>query len=146
MSTKDQVQKLKPGEFKFQPSSDWVVLEVIHIESKEERKAKLSGINIIPAGAPKNIIDLQNQASKESVSYSEYIKDAVGAFDGKHGFQGIVKAIGPLVDPEIVNYKVGDKVYHRGRSGEPMVHNKRLFWLLKPHEIYGKAPRYEHEV
>jgi hypothetical protein len=143
---KPTVNKLRPGQFKFEPSLDFIVIEAIHIESKDEKKARLANLNIVGAGPAKNIIDLQNQSAKDNLTYAEYTKNAVDYFEGKHGFQGIVKGIGPKVVLEEISYRVGDKIYHRGQSGEPIVHNKRLYWMLKPHEIYGKAPKDEHEI
>ena len=138
-------QKMKPGEFRFSPSGNWVVIDIIHIESKEEKAARRANLDIVTAD-PKNLMDIERKSAKEHLTYQEYVKDAVNTFDGKHGFQGIVKATGPLFNSDEEGYKVGDKVYHRGNSGEPMVHNKRLYWMLKPHEIYGKAPKNEHDI
>jgi len=137
--------KMKPGEFKFQPIGDWVVLDKIDILSKMDRAAKRAGLNIVGAPDPKNILEAEKKAASEYMSYVDYTKNALDVYDGKHGWQGIVKAIGPLIDEDL-GLRVGQKVYYRGNTGEPMIHNKKLFWMMKPHEIFGSAPKNEHTI
>ena len=137
--------KMKPGEFKFNPIGDWVVIQKIDILSKMDKAAKRANLNIVGGESPKNIMDIEKKAAKEYMSYAEYTKNALDVYDAKHGWQGIVKAIGPLVQDGL-GLKVGQKIYYRGNTGEPMVHNKMLFWMMKPHEIFGSAPKNEHNI
>lgn len=142
MSGAKKESKLKPGEFKFQPGSDWIVIHKIDILSKMDRAAKRANLNIVGGQSPKNILDIEKKAAQEYMTYEDYTKNALDVFEGKHGWQGIIKAVGPMV-PEETGYKVGQKVYYRGNSGEPMVHNKMLFWMVKVHELFGWAPKNE---
>jgi len=137
--------KMKPGAFMFTPYNDWIVIRKLNIKSKYERMAERSKLNLVPGQPPKNLLDIERQKAQEISTYDEYIKEALDVYEGKHGHQGIVKAIGPRV-PEEFGIKKGDKVYFRGNSGEPIVHNKQLYWVLKPHEVYGKAPMNEHQI
>lgn len=137
--------KIKPGEFRFHPISDWIVIDKIDILSKMDKAAKRANLNIIGGPSPKNILDIEKKAASEYMSYVDYTKNAMEVYDGKHGWQGVIKAIGPMVSVEI-GLKVGQKVYYRGNTGEPMIHNKRLFWMMKPHEIFGSAPKNEHDI
>jgi len=143
MSTAKEA-KMKPGEFKFQPIADWIVIDKIDILSKMDKAAKRANLDIVGGASPKNILEAEKKAASEYMTYVDYTKNAMEVYDGKHGWQGIVKAIGPTV-PDI-GLKVGQKVYYRGNTGEPMIHNKRLYWMMKPHEIFGSAPKNEHTI
>jgi hypothetical protein len=137
--------KIRPGEFKFQPGADWIVIDKIDILSKMDKAAKRVNLNLVGAPSPKNLLEAEKKAASEYMTYVDYTKNALDVYDGKHGWQGVIKAIGPTVPVEL-GYKVGQKVYYRGNTGEPMIHNKRLFWMMKAHELFGWAPRNEHDI
>lgn len=137
--------KMKPGEFKFVPFGDWICIDKINILSKMDKAANRLQLGIVGGETPKNIMDIEKQKVNDYVTYEMYSKEALDIFDGKHGHQGIVKAIGPQVAADF-GISVGQKVLLRGNTGEPMVHNKRLYWLLKPHEVFGRSPKNEHPI
>jgi len=145
MKPKTTESKMKPGEFKFVPFGDWICIEKINIESKMDKAAKRLKLGIVGGATPKNIMDIEKKKANEYLTYEDYAKDALDIFEGKHGHQGVVKAVGPHV-LENFGVKPGQKVLLRGSTGEPMVHNKRLYWLFKPHEVYGSAPKNEHDI
>ena len=90
--------KMKPGEFKFIPFGDWICIDKIDILSKADEAANRMKLGIVGGPTPKSIIELENKKAQEYVTYMDYTEGALKTFGGKHGHQGIVKAIGPLLD------------------------------------------------
>ncbi|MHA1966569.1 MAG: co-chaperone GroES family protein [Candidatus Hodarchaeales archaeon] len=130
-----------PREFPVRPIEDWVIIEKIEVKTIPQKKAERGNITIVPGKAPMNIMDLEKQAASEAAKYENAEEQLLALWD-EHPMQGIVKAIGPgrsieegVIIPMPV--KTGDHVYLRGKTGEPIVVNKKLYWMHKSHEIFA---------
>ena len=132
-----------PFKFPLQPISDNVIIERLEIKNKAEQTAKKSNIKLVDAsGAPKNIMEIEQQKAAELATY-ETAADRILKEWEEHPNQGIVVAVGPgrsLEEGVIIpiELKKGDHIYYRGRAGEPVVVNKKLYWVIKEHEVFGK--------
>lgn len=131
--------------FPVKPVSDWVIIERLNIESVAQKKAKKSGI-VMPDSSisPKNILDLEKRKAEELATYEGAEKQLLGMWD-ENPNQAIVMAVGEgrdigdgvLIKPVV---KVGDHVFYRGKSGEPVIVNKKLYWMVKDYDIFGTIP------
>lgn len=135
-----------PFQFLFKPISDNVVIDRIEIQTKQEKSFKKSGL-VLPEGAvsPKNIMDIEKQRADEIATYDTAADKLMRVWED-HPNQGIVMAVGPgrslgEGDRIPIDLKPGDKIFYRGRAGEPLIYNGKLYWVVKEHEIYGTVPK-----
>jgi co-chaperonin GroES (HSP10) len=130
-----------PREFQVRPVEDWIIVERIYIKSIQEKKGSALNIKFTGGVAPSNIMDIERQKAEQNVTYEQAETEFLKKWD-EHPTQGTVKAIGPgrpLEEGVIVPIpvKVGDHIYLRGRTGEPIVVNKKLYWMHKAHEVFA---------
>lgn len=129
------------GNFPVKPIEDWVIIKKIDIKDNYEKTGKRINIEMVGGAAPKNIMDIERQKAQEHLTYAESEEKLLKRWDA-HPSQGIVKAVGPgrmSLDGIMINVPVkpGDHVYLRGQTGEPVIVNKKLYWMYKAHEIYA---------
>ena len=135
-------KKMKdPREFPVRPVDDWIIVDKITVKSNQQKLAEKSKIDLIEGKAPMNIMDLEREKATDLAKY-ENAEDKLLEMWDEHPMQGIVKAIGPgraleegVVIP--VSVKVGDHIFIRGRTGEPIVINKKVYWMHKAHEVFA---------
>ena len=130
-----------PREFPGRPVDDWIIVDKIMIKSNQQKLAEKSKIDLIGGKAPMNVMDIERQKAEDLAKY-ENAEDKLLEMWDEHPMQGIVKAIGPgrpLEEDVIipVNLKVGDHIFIRGRTGEPIIVNKKIYWMHKPHEVFA---------
>jgi chaperonin GroES len=133
-----------PIKFPLNPVEDWIVIERMNIKSKDEKKILKLGLVTVDSNNPSNILEVERQRKEEYTSYANASTKFLAKWD-KHPNQATVKAVGPgrslkegVVIPMPV--KVGQKVYYRGSTGEPVIVNKKLYYMIKAHEVFGIVP------
>lgn len=123
---------------------DAIIIERITIKSIPQKMAEKSKIVIGTAPPPKNILELEKQRVAEAAQYEDAEGQLLKMWD-EHPNQGIVMSVGPgrdigdgvLLTPKV---KPGDHILIRGKAGEPMVINKRLYWVIRDHDIFSTVP------
>lgn len=132
-----------PRQFPVRPVDDWIIVEKIHVKSIQEKSSSKLDLQMVGGMTAKNIMEIERQKAQEAATYELAEKEMLKMWDD-HPSQGTVKAIGPgrsieegVVVP--VPVKVGDHVYLRGRTGEPLITNGKLYWMHKPHEVFAVA-------
>lgn len=133
-----------PRPFPIQPIEDWIIVNRIEVSSKEDKKKKKLDLVSAPGLTSQSIVDLENKKAKEMATYESAKGKLLDMWD-EHPNQGIVKAVGPgrILEEGVkvpVPLKVGQKIYYRGQVGEPVIVNKKLYWMIKPHEVYAIVP------
>jgi len=133
-------------EVDFIPFDDSIMVEMINIKSREEKTAEKSDI-ILPDTfvAPKNIAEIERMKADKQMTYEMAEKDFLAKWE-EYPNQGLVVAVGPgrPVEDGVkipIQAKKGDIVFIRGRSGEPIIYKKKVYFIVKPHEIFGKVPK-----
>jgi len=126
--------------FKAKIKSDWIVISLIKIKSIKEKRSSL----ILPAGiakgaAPKNVLELAKEKEKANLTYADMPEQFKSEWD-EHPMQGIIVGLGPKISPE-EGHKIGDRVYFRGSTGEPIIIKKEFYLALKSHDIYCTIPK-----
>jgi len=130
-----------PIKFPLHPVEDWIVIERIDIKSKEESKIQQIGLVKGVSSDPKNLMEIEKARREEYATYADASAKFLSKWD-KHPNQAVVMAIGPgrsieegVIIPMPV--KVGQKIYYRGSTGEPVIVNKKLYYMIKAHEVFG---------
>jgi len=130
-----------PIKFPLHPVEDWIVIERLNIKSKEESKIQQIGLIKGVSPEPKNLMEIEQQRKDEYTSYADASTKFLSKWD-KHPNQATVKAVGPgrsieegVIIP--IPVKVGQKIYYRGSTGEPVIVNKKLYYMIKAHEVFG---------
>jgi len=120
--------------------NDWIVISLILIKSIPQKKASTSNL-ILPDGArdPKNILEVEKQRQQGALTYADMPEQFKAEWD-EHPMQGVISGLGPGVDPDD-GYRVGQRVYFRGSTGEPMIIKKEFYLAIKPHDIYCTVPK-----
>jgi len=132
-----------PFKFPVEPISDNIIIERLTVKSKTEQKAEKAKIEVVDAtGTPKNIMEIEARKAKELATYEGVAEELTKEWD-EHPNQGIVMSVGPGRSLEEgvkipIELKKGDHIYYRGRAGEPIIINKKLYWVIKEHEVFGK--------
>jgi co-chaperonin GroES (HSP10) len=129
--------------FPVQPIEDWIIVKKINIEDLQKKTASKLDVELVGGMSPKNPMELEKQKMQEASSYAESEKKMLARWDA-HPNQGIVKAVGPgrMSENGVLKsspVKVGDHIYLRGQTGEPVIVKKKLYWMHKPHEIFAIA-------
>ena len=130
-----------PYKFPLNPVEDWIVIERIDIKSKDETKILKLGLVKGASSEPKNIMEIEQQRRDEYTAYADASTKFLSKWD-KHPNQAVIMAVGPgrhVMDGKIVPLpvKAGQKIYYRGSTGEPVVVNKKLYFMIKAHEVFG---------
>lgn len=123
---------------------DGIIIQRIQILDKIQKKAQKSNIVIGEAPPPKNILDIEKRNMENMTTFDDAEFKLLQKWD-ENPHQAIVVAVGPgrdlgngmLLIPKI---KEGQHIYYRANSGEPMIVNKRLYWLIHDHDIQGIVP------
>lgn len=130
------------SKFPITPVEDWIIIERINILSKDDIIAKKIGLVDAKGRSPKNIMDIERKKASEIVTYEDAENELLKKYD-EHPWQAVVIAIGRgryinssdrIRMPDI---SVGDRIVIRGRVGEPIISDHKLYWAIKPHEIFG---------
>lgn len=124
--------------------SDNIIIERIHILTIPQKRAQKNKITIEQGLPPKNIMDLEKQKMHEMALFENAEDQLLKTWD-EHPNQGVVVAVGPgrdigggvLLVPKV---KAGQHILIRGKTGDPMVINKRLYWVIKDYDIFGTVP------
>lgn len=138
---------LKKGQFPTEAYGDGIIIRRIEILDKVKKKAKANKIVIMKGLAPKNIMDLEKQQRDNATTYEDAADKLLAKWD-EHPNQGIVMSVGSgrdigggtLLIPKV---KVGTHILYRGNSGEPMIINKQLYWIIHDHDIFSTVPAAE---
>jgi len=131
-----------PFKVPVRPISDWIIIERLEIKSKEEKKAeKINLVKPLKIVSPKNPLELEKQRSEQFAKYEDASSALLGMWD-EHPNQGIVIAVGPgrIIEEDIkikVEVKAGDHIYYRGKTGDPIILNKKLYWAIKEYDIFA---------
>lgn len=137
----------KKNRFPIQAYSDGIIIHRIAILDKIQKKAKKSNIVIGEAAPAKNILEMEKQRMEQISTFDDAEFKLLQKWD-ENPHQAIVIAVGPgrdLGDGVILvpAIKEGQHIYYRGNSGEPLIVNKKLYWLIKDHDIQGIVPASE---
>jgi len=131
----------KQIKFPLHPVEDWIVIERLNIKSKEESKIQKIGLVNVDAPEPRTVMEVEQRKREEYTTYADANKKFLAKWD-QHPHQAIVMAVGPgrsieegIIIPMPV--KVGQKIYYRGQTGEPIVIKKKLYYMIKAHEVFG---------
>jgi co-chaperonin GroES (HSP10) len=130
--------------FPTQAYGDGIIIRRIEILNKIQKSAKKSKLVIADGKAPTNILDIERQKAKELSTYDDAEHKLLEMWD-EHPHQGIVMSVGTgrnlgngmKLIPEV---KVGTHILYRANSGEPMIINKHLYWLIHDNDIYSVVP------
>ena len=130
-------------EFPVVPTDDWIIIDRVDIKSiEEETMAKL---NIVGADGktPESVRDIARDRSNKLTEYNMAKKNLLAKWS-THQHQAYVKAVGPGAPSAYeeglriaMPVKVGDRICYRGEVGETLIVKKKLYWMIKPHEIFG---------
>ena len=130
-----------PYKFPLIPVEDWIVIERIDIKSKEAKKILQLGLVAAESANPSNILEIEKKRRDEYTTYADASAKFLSKWD-KHPNQAVVMAVGPgrsieegIIIPMPV--KAGQRVYYRGSTGEPVIVNKKLYYMIKAHEVFG---------
>lgn len=128
-------------DFPVKPASDWVILERIPIVDNPTKKMSKSNLIMSGGVAPKNIMDIEAQKTKAAMTYEDAESEFLKMWD-EHPFQGIVRAVGDgrwLNETQKIPIGLipGDHVFYRGKTGEPIVIEKKMYWMIKEFDIFG---------
>lgn len=122
------------------PVGDWVIIEKIDIQDIQTKKLKRSNIVVVGGAAPKNIVDIEKQRAEALMTYSDAEKKFLEKWE-EHPNQAVIVAVGEgkrtdkgLVPVEV---KVGDKIMYRGNTGEPLIVDSKLYWVIKEYDIFA---------
>jgi co-chaperonin GroES (HSP10) len=90
---------------------------------------------------PKNIMELEKKKAEQLTTYEGAEGALLGMWD-EHPNQGIVMSVGKgrNIDQELFipnELKPGDHIYYRGKTGEPIVVNKKLYWAIKEYDVFA---------
>jgi co-chaperonin GroES (HSP10) len=124
--------------------SDCIIIRRLTIKDKLQKQSEKSGIKIPDAPPPKNLLDIEKARLEEYALFSEAEKKLLSKWD-EHPHQGIVMDVGPgrdlgngiLLIPKV---KIGQHILYRGNTGEPLIINKQLFWIIHDHDIFSTVP------
>lgn len=138
---------LKKGQFPTKAYGDSIIIERINIKDIPTKRAEKGKFVIGKAAAPKNIVELEKQKFEEMYQYDTAEEKLTSKWD-EHPNQAIVMAVGPgrdlgngvLLVPRV---KPGEHILYRGKSGDPMIINKRLYWVIKDFDIFSTVPAAE---
>jgi len=124
------------------PMSDWVIIERIPVVDNQTKMAKKSNLLVVGASSAKNVMELEKERQKDTMTYEDAEKKFIETWS-EHPYQGIVMAIGNgrhlSEDSKIpLEIKPSDHVMYRARTGEPVVVDGKMFWMIKEHDIYAK--------
>lgn len=134
----------KKNKFPVDAYSDAIIVDRLLILDIQQKKAKKSNITIATAAPPKNIMDIEKRRAEQMAQYDEAELKLLSKWD-ENPNQAIVMAVGPgrdlgngvLLKPTV---KPGQHILYRGNSGEPLVINKKLYWVIKDYDIYSIVP------
>jgi co-chaperonin GroES (HSP10) len=134
----------KKQEFPVEAYSDGVIIRRLNIKDINQKRAEKGKLIIGEALPPKNMMELEKKKLEENLQYENVESDFLKKWD-EHPNQAIVMAVGPgrdigggtLLVPGI---KVGQHIYYRPKSGDPIVVNKRLYWVIKDYDVLGLVP------
>jgi co-chaperonin GroES (HSP10) len=124
--------------------SDGIIIHRISILDKIQKKAKKNNLIIGEAKAPKNILEVEQRKAEELSTFDDAEFKLLQKWD-ENPHQAIVEAVGPgrdlgngnLLVPKV---KPGDHILYRGNSGDPLIINKKLYWVIHDHDVYGVVP------
>jgi co-chaperonin GroES (HSP10) len=130
--------------FPVNPYGDQIIIERIHILDKVQKRAEKNKIILEKGAPPKNLMDIEKQAAEQISRYEESEGKLLARWD-ENPNQAIVMAVGPgrQITPDFVlipKIKVGEHILIRGNSGEPLVINKKLYWVIRDNDIHGIVP------
>ena len=134
----------KKENFPVKGYGDNIVIERIHILTVPQKRAAKSKITIEQGLPPKNMMELEKQKMQEMAQYND-AEDALMKTWDEHPNQGIVVAVGPGRDmgngvflaPAV---KIGQHVLVRGKSGDPLIVCKKLYWVIKDYDLFCTVP------
>jgi chaperonin GroES len=137
----------KKGHYPVKAYSDCIIIDRIPIKTIPQKRAEKGKLVIGQAPTPKNMMELEKQKMDQMAQYENVEDKLLNTWDEQPN-QGIVVAVGPgrdlgngvLFKPAI---QVGEHVIYRGKSGEPIIINKRLYWVIKDYDIFGTVPAAE---
>ena len=130
-----------PIKFPLHPVEDWIVIERLNIKSKDESKIQRIGMVAGSAPKPKTLMEVEQRKIDEYTTYADANRRFLAKWD-QNPHQAIVMAVGPgrSIEEGVIipmSVKVGQKIYYRGQTGEPIVVKKKLYYMIKAHEVFG---------
>ena len=139
MSSKTALPKKKP--FPAPAIADNIIIDRIPILDVNQKRAAKGKLILAEGAPPKNLLDIEKKKMEDQVQYDNAERELLGRWD-EHPNQGIIVSVGPgrdigggvLLTPSV---KVGQHILIRGRAGEPFIVNKKLYWVIKEHEIFS---------
>jgi co-chaperonin GroES (HSP10) len=113
--------------FPVTPVGDWIIIERIPVIDEQTKRLKKTNLLL---GSGKQTMTYENAEDEFVKMWSE------------HPFQGIVKAIGDgrnLSETSVIpiDLEPGDHIMYRSKSGEPIVVDSKVYWMIKEHDIFG---------
>jgi co-chaperonin GroES (HSP10) len=134
----------KQEKFPTDAYGDSIIIERLDIMNRIQKKTKAAKLVLGTATPPKNIMDIEKRKAEEISTYEDAQHKMLEMWD-EHPHQGIVMSVGSgrnlgngnFLTPTV---KVGQHILYRGNAGEPMIINKKLYWLIHDNEIYSIVP------
>jgi len=123
---------------------DSIIIERLDILNRIQKKSKAAKLIVAAGAPPKNIMDIEKRKAEELSTYEDAQHKMLVMWD-EHPHQGIVMSVGTgrnmgngiYLTPTV---KPGNHILYRGNAGEPMIVNKKLYWLIHDNEIYSIVP------
>ncbi|KKP51364.1 MAG: 10 kDa chaperonin [candidate division TM6 bacterium GW2011_GWF2_33_332] len=131
-------------QFPVKPCSDNIIIRRLLIKDVNQKRAEKGKLILADAPAPKNALEREQRETADALRYEVADIEFKNKWD-EHPNQGVVMAVGPgrdigggtLLKPSV---KTGDHILYRGKSGEPLVICKELYWVIKDHDIFCTVP------
>jgi co-chaperonin GroES (HSP10) len=133
--------------FPLRAYGDSIIIKRLNIKDINQKRAEKGKLIIGEAAPPKNLLELEKHKLEENLQYDNVETEFLKKWD-EHPNQALVMAVGPGRDIGggtmlVPNIKEGQHIYYRGKSGDPIVVNKRLYWIIKDYDILGIVPAVE---
>jgi co-chaperonin GroES (HSP10) len=130
--------------FPVKACGDNIIIRRVLIKDVNQKRAEKGKLVIASAPPPKNALEREKRETEEALRYEVADIEFKQKWD-EHPNQGVVMAIGPgrdignsvLLKPTV---KVGDHILYRGKTGEPLVICKEIYWVIKDYDIFCTVP------
>ena len=122
--------------FKMKAVNDNIIVYRHNIKTKIQKRAERSNIVQVEGPMPRGIADIEKRKAEKLSSYEDAENKVLKEWD-EHPNQGTVMAVGPQSKSGV---KVGDHILFRGSTGDPLIVDKQLYFVIRDYDIFVIDP------